>query len=134
MWKDKYKIGVEMIDEQHKELFCKASEFLFLLRKEGNWEDKLPKVKETLEFMQSYVVIHFKDEEAYQKAINYSELIAHKKIHDQFKIEVGLLAERLNVEGYEEALVQKFASILLAWLIKHVVACDSKIGAFVRSQ
>ena len=134
MWKDKYKIGIDMIDGQHKELFCRASEFLFLLRREGNWEDKLPKVEETLEFMQSYVVFHFKDEEAYQQEINYPERIVHKKIHDQFKHEVVIFAERFNNEGYSEVLVQKFASMLLAWLIKHVAVYDSQIGAFVRSQ
>lgn len=134
MWKDKYKIGVDKIDEQHKELFRRVSEFIFLLRSEVQWEDKVQKVKETLEFMQSYVVIHFRDEEAYQKEINYPELIIHKEIHDQFKHDMGIFEERFNDEGYNEVLVQKYASILLAWLIKHVVVSDGKIGDFVRKQ
>jgi hemerythrin len=127
MWKDKYKIGVEKIDNQHKELFDRVSEFLFSLRREGSWEEKVPKVKETLEFMLSYVIIHFEDEEAYQKEINHSGLISHKEIHDQFKQEVGIFAERFNNEGFDEVLVQKFAGILLAWLINHVAVYDRKI-------
>lgn len=132
MWKDVYKIGIEKIDEQHKELFYRVSDFLFSLRKEGNSEDKLAKVKETLEFMQSYVVIHFDTEEAYQKEINYPELLAHKEIHNEFKHEVSIFAEQFNVNTYDEVQVQKFASMLLAWLIKHVIVSDRKIADFVR--
>jgi hemerythrin len=109
MWKDKYKIGVAKIDEQHEELFRRVSEFLFSLRREGNWEDKVPKVKETLEFMRRYVIIHFEDEEAYQEEVNYPERAIHKEIHDQFKHEVNIFAERFNKENYSEVLVQKFA-------------------------
>lgn len=132
MWKDKYIVGVEKIDEQHKELFSRVSEFLFSLRKEGEWEDKLAKLNETLEFMKSYVVIHFDDEEAYQKEINYPELIIHKELHDQFKHEVGIFVERFNDEGYNEVLVQEFAGKLLAWLINHVAVSDRKIVDFLK--
>ncbi|MDR3601473.1 MAG: hemerythrin family protein [Desulfosporosinus sp.] len=130
MWKDKYKIGVKKIDEQHKELFCRVSEFLFLLRREGKWEDKLAKVKETVAFMQSYVIVHFEDEEAYQKEVNYPGIKVHKEIHDQFRQEMAEFAKRFNDEGYNEVLIQKFASTLLAWLINHVAVCDREIGDF----
>jgi len=134
LWKNKYKIGVDKIDEQHEELFHRVSEFIFLLRNGGQWEDKVQKVKETLEFMQSYVVVHFDDEETYQNEINYPELIIHKEIHDKFKHDICIFEDRFNDEGYNEVLVQKYASILLAWLIKHVVVSDGKIGNFVRAQ
>ncbi|KUO75866.1 MAG: hemerythrin [Desulfosporosinus sp. BRH_c37] len=134
MWKDTYKVGVEIIDEQHKELFRRISEFLFSLRNEGHWEDKLPKVKETLEFMQGYVVIHFEDEEEYQKKINYPELMIHKEIHDQFKREMITFSERFNDSDFDEVQVQKFARTLLAWLIKHVAGDDKKIADFIRAQ
>lgn len=134
MWKDTYKVGVERIDEQHKELFRRISEFLFSIRNERLWEDKLPKVKETLEFMQGYVVIHFDDEEAYQKEINYPELMIHKEIHDQFKCKMSAFSEIFNNSDFDEAQVQKFASVLLTWLIKHVARDDKRIADFARTQ
>ena len=52
MWKEKYSIGVETIDEQHKELFKNLGEFIKLVQnKEIKWEDRLNKAKETLEFL-----------------------------------------------------------------------------------
>jgi len=130
MWKDRYKIGVEKIDEQHEEFFRIISEFLFLLRMEGNWEDKVPKVKETLEFTKKYCVIHCEEEESYQKEINYPELINHKKLHDQLKNEVDIFSDRFNNEGYNEVLVQKFSSKLLYWLMNHVGVCDKQMSYF----
>ncbi|RYD02159.1 hypothetical protein N752_27290 [Desulforamulus aquiferis] len=67
MWKDKYKIGVPLIDQQHEELFKRVSDFIKTVRQEGIWETKLAKVKENMAFMQEYVVVHFADEEAIKK-------------------------------------------------------------------
>jgi len=36
MWKDKYKIGVEAIDQQHEELFRRVSNFNQTIRNEVN--------------------------------------------------------------------------------------------------
>lgn len=130
IWKEKYKIGVQLIDEQHKELFKRVSEFLFSVRSEGGWEEKLAKIKDTLTFMQEYVIIHFNAEEAYQIQINYPGYLEHKRIHEQFKAEVVQYAERFAKQGYEEELVQEFAGKLLAWLINHVAATDQQIGEY----
>ena len=59
MWKDKYRIGVELIDRQHQELFNRVSNFLQAVEGEGTWEEKLEQVTSTMEFMQNYVVEHF---------------------------------------------------------------------------
>jgi len=80
MWKEKYKIGVDLIDQQHEELFRRVSEFTRIIRSEENWDARIDKVKETMAFMKDYVVDHFNEEEAYQAKINYPELEAHKKL------------------------------------------------------
>ena len=77
MWKDKYKIGVELIDHQHQELFGRVSNFLQAVQSEGQWEEKLEHVKSTMEFMQNYVVEHFEAEEQFQREINFPEYENH---------------------------------------------------------
>ena len=62
MWKEKYRIGVDLIDDQHRELFQRVSDFLQSVQQKGDWEQKTDKVKETLEFMQKYVAEHVEDE------------------------------------------------------------------------
>jgi hemerythrin len=71
LWKDTYELGVPVIDAQHKELFKRVDSFLQVLRSEDSWDAKIPKINETLAFMKGYVVEHFRDEEEYQRSINY---------------------------------------------------------------
>ncbi len=133
MWKEKYRIGVELIDGQHKELFHRVEEFVRALRNSEKWEDKQDKVKETMEFMEQYVVVHFDDEEAYQNKVNYPEANLHRQIHENFKAEVFNFSQRFEKEGYKEELVQQFAGKLMAWLINHVGAADQKIADYVKA-
>jgi hemerythrin len=130
MWKEKYKIGVELIDRQHRELFRRVSDFVKTVQGEGEWEEKLSKVKETLEFMKEYVITHFNDEEIYQKEIDYPEYEKHRQIHQKFKDEVGKYVEKFQQEAYSEETVQEFGGKLMAWLINHVAGEDQKIGYF----
>ncbi len=134
MWKEKYSIGVDRIDNQHKELFIRLSNFINIVQNDMDWEEKLDKVKETMEFMQSYVLIHFSEEEEYQKKINYPEFKEHKKAHDEFKMEINKYVEILEKNGFTEVKIQEFAGKLMTWLIMHVCHMDQKIGEYVKSK
>ncbi|NLV91110.1 MAG: hemerythrin family protein [Firmicutes bacterium] len=134
MWKEKYRVGVDLIDHQHYELFSRVSQFLQAMQEEGDWDSKLDEVKRTMVFMQNYVVEHFTDEERYQREISYPGYEAHKKAHDDFKATVGEYAKSFESEGYTQELVQEFGAKLMTWLIMHVAAADQRIGAYVRQQ
>lgn len=131
MWQERFKIGIQVIDEQHEELFLKVGNFVKALRGEGAWAEKLPQVKETMAFMQQYVVSHFAYEEQYQRQMNYPYFEEHRKIHEEFKDEVNKFAVKLEQEGYPEELVQQLGGKLLAWLINHVTATDLKMAKYV---
>ncbi|WP_438433354.1 bacteriohemerythrin [Gorillibacterium sp. sgz500922] len=131
MWKEKYTLGVDLIDAQHMELFERVESFMLVLRSKEPWESKVEKVKETLDFMKEYVVKHFHDEEAYQKKVCYPDCEHHCQVHAQFTAEVGEFVRLFEEQGYQEPLVQKFAGKLLAWLINHVAATDQKIADYV---
>lgn len=134
VWKEKYKIGVPLIDEQHEELFRRVTDFLETLRSGGEWAQKVSKVNETLSFMKDYVVVHFRDEEAYQQSIGYPDLDSHRAVHKDMVNYVVSFAQAYEKQGYQEALVQQFGGRLLAWLINHVVATDQKIAIYAKAQ
>lgn len=135
MWKEKYSIGVETIDEQHKELFKNLGEFIKLVQnKEIKWEDRLNKAKETLEFLQGYVIFHFEDEEKYQESINYPDLEIHREAHKNFKAGIDEYVEIFAEGGFTEDKMQEFSAKLMTWLIMHVGKMDQKIGEYVRSK
>lgn len=134
MWKEEYRVGVDLIDKQHQELFKRLSAFIEVVQNDDPWESKLDRVKETMSFMQQYVVTHFDDEEAYQKSIGYPELESHQEAHAKFKDSINEYVVEFETVGFTEDKMQEFSGKLMAWLIMHVGHVDKKIGEFVRSQ
>lgn len=133
LWKEKYRVGVGLIDDQHEELFCRVEEFMKTLRSQEDWDQKITKVNETLEFMKEYVITHFHDEEVYQEIIGYPEIDEHRKIHSDMVAYVGGVAKQYEEEGFKEELMQQFGGKLLAWLINHVASSDQSIAEFAKS-
>ncbi len=130
LWKDKYQLGVVIIDQQHKELFERVGAFMKTLRSAAVWEDKVQQVNDTLEFMKGYVVEHFRDEELYQQQIGYPGYEAHKQIHADMVNYVIEVSKSYEESGYNEQLMQQFGGKLLAWLINHVAAEDQRIATY----
>ena len=134
LWKDNYNLGVPSIDAQHKELFRRVESFLQVLRSEERWEDKIPKIDETLEFMKGYVVDHFRDEEEYQRSIGYPGYEAHKQKHTGMVEYVLEVTQQYEQSNNNEQLMQQFGGRLLAWLINHVAAEDQRIADYARKK
>ncbi|MGE4354014.1 MAG: bacteriohemerythrin [Oscillospiraceae bacterium] len=134
VWKESYKVGVQLIDRQHKELFQRVSDFLLTLRSPVPWDDKVLKVNSTLEFMKDYVVTHFRDEEKLQKEVGYPRLETHRQIHRDMVHYISDVASQYETAGCDERMVQQFAGKLLAWLINHVTAEDQRIANFIKSK
>ncbi|PWJ52070.1 bacteriohemerythrin [Faecalicatena contorta] len=130
LWKEKYELGDPNIDEQHKELFQRVEEFMKNLRSAVPWEEKVASVNETLEFMNGYVVEHFRDEEEYQQRIQYPGYEIHKKIHKDMVDYVLQVTAEYEKSGFDEQLMQQFGGKLLAWLINHVASEDQKIATY----
>ena len=85
MWKERYRVGVDLIDDQHQELFKRLTNFIKIIQNDMPWEEKMEEVNETLGFLSEYVVYHFDDEERYQEEINYPDIETHKEAHRVFK-------------------------------------------------
>jgi hemerythrin len=132
MWKEKYKIGIELVDEQHKELFKRISDFIEVIQNERSWDGRLEQVKKTMAFMQEYVIFHFDAEEAYMKEINYPDIKIHQSTHSKFKEWINDYVESFQQDGFTKEKVQEFGTKLIKWLILHVGKMDQKIGEFVK--
>ena len=128
MWKESFRIGINSIDKQHKELFDKTGE---LLKKVNSGVDKLcDQCVSAILYLKDYAVKHFADEEAYQKSIRYSAFDEHKKQHEKF-IQTVLDHEKKMVESeFDAKSVKEFTGMLVTWLIYHVADSDQKIGKF----
>jgi hemerythrin len=134
LWRDKYELGIPLIDSQHRELFRRVDTFFQTVRTTVPWDQKVERVNETLEFMKAYVVEHFKDEEAYQLEVGYPSYEAHRQKHQDMVRYVLDFSEEYEVKGCDEQLMLNFAGKLLSWLINHVAAEDQRIAAYALSK
>lgn len=122
IWKESYQLGIESIDAQHKKLLEKAGELVEEI--EGAQRPEV--YKATIEFLETYVLHHFQEEEAYIESLGYPEAQAHKKQHRELTQVVEKYKQELEATHYDYHAAKKMAGMLGAWLIYHVVHEDLK--------
>lgn len=125
VWKDRYNIGVEVIDKEHKKLF-KIINKLFNF---GEDEEKSQWVcQEGIKYFKDHAVKHFADEEEYMKSIQYSGLEMHKRIHDDFREKtIPALEKELEQTDYSPDAVSHFLGVCTGWLLGHTLTDDRAI-------
>ncbi|MGE5495933.1 MAG: bacteriohemerythrin [Burkholderiales bacterium] len=128
-WTQDLSVGVEQIDSQHKELIARVNSF-FDAMKNGS-SDK--RVFEMLDFLESYVASHFKDEEALQVRYGYPGYAAHKKLHEDFKATVKNLRKEIE-KGFTPATQSMVGMTLTNWLLLHITKEDKALGKYIRSK
>lgn len=125
LWKDEYKVGIEKIDEQHRQLFDKIEQLLEIA-KSGDKRSNQQKCMEIIDFLVDYTVFHFNTEEALQRERKYVSYAQHVKIHTEFKNTVQAYKELLG-KDFTAKTLKSFIGTMLAWLVNHVCVCDRKI-------
>jgi hemerythrin len=126
MWKDSYLIGVEPIDEQHKNLF-KTVKALRDNLSEAEQLDYKKHLMDTLVFLKEYCVNHFKEEEAYQQKVGFAGCEAHKKLHERLVADVISYVKELKETDFSIHVIKRFIGFLSTWLIYHVAGEDQQI-------
>ena len=125
LWKDAYRIGNDVVDEQHEELFHRIENLLQMARS-ADLEENRKQCEQMLDYLVKYTVFHFDSEEALQNRNNYVDYEQHKKIHQEFRNTVMVYRERIQ-EDFSVGMLKRFLGMLLTWLTIHVRGCDQKI-------
>jgi hemerythrin len=128
-WDKTLETGHELIDSQHKQLFIAIQDLL----DNCDGGDTGDKLKKSLDFLNSYTIKHFFDEEQLQQKYKYPDFESHKKLHDDFKAVVKDLSHRLIMKGPSEELIGEVRKNIYGWLVNHIKAKDLKMGAYIMS-
>jgi hemerythrin len=128
-WRDSLAIGVEQIDEQHRELLQHFDRLLTACE-EGKGMEELKKL---LNFLDIYVQIHFNDEEALQLLWRYPGYEAHRKEHASFMERIKDLQLEIDREGVALYHVIETNNLLFKWLINHISKVDRDLGRFLKT-
>lgn len=119
-------IGVEQLDNEHRELFHLIGEAHELLENDI-MRDKYDLIRDIIEKLKQYAEEHFRHEEDYMIQIQHPELEHQKKQHLYFEQRINELDITGMSEEQEETL-NEILTFLLRWLYRHIIGSDSLIG------
>lgn len=129
-WTSELETGNSLIDNQHKELIEAINKLLDACSKgKGRME-----IADTLNFLNEYIIRHFRDEESLQQRYHYPDRVNHKQYHEAFKRSVSDIITEFNQSGANVALVAKTNSVIAGWLINHIKKEDVKVAAHIKKR
>lgn len=122
-------IGVEHIDQQHRELVAFLNKTLELCAAQTLSKEI---IDAELNFLGQYALNHFRDEEALQIKSNYPDYKRHKELHEEFIVTFNSLELELS---YEKNMVPAVFSRILTekvflWLVVHIMKEDIEFGRY----
>jgi len=124
-WNDKFLLGVNDMDEEHKVLIGKINKLVNSLNGVNQNE-----IQTNFIDLRDYTVVHFRDEEQYMQSINYPDFEAHSKIHENMLAKFG----SFESEVFDGSLnKKKFVAFLKNWLISHILGVDMQYADHSRS-
>ncbi|TAN44124.1 MAG: bacteriohemerythrin [Nitrospirae bacterium] len=129
-WTDDLLVGIDSIDDQHKELFDRIGKFYDSIDK-GLTADK---VSEIMDYLADYANTHFTTEESYMSQYGYPEYSYHKDQHHGFISDLYAIQKRLNTYGFSNLLGAELEGSLYHWLVDHVSKVDKKLAKYLKDK
>lgn len=120
-------IGIDSIDNQHKELLNRLNQLLASIEEgKGKYE-----VVKTLDFLEEYVIMHFTEEEKVQKETNYPLFNIQHMQHEEFKSDLKEFRSVFETQGTSAVLALNIQQKLVDWFNNHVLNLDKDLGDFL---
>lgn len=124
-WNDDYKIGVDFVDKEHKQLFSTINKLLTISESEDKSEWAC---REGVKYLKNHTIQHFEHEEEYMRSIQYSEYDIHKRLHDNFrKNTLPSLEREMNEMNYSLESIRHFLGVCIGWVVSHTQTEDQAI-------
>ena len=116
-WSDQLKIGNELLDAQHRELFTLANEVLAA---------QTPGLR-ALHLMNFYLSAreHFSLEEFLMKDVSFPEIEAHTEVHAQILERLNEIRDRASDPAVAQEQLER---LLSKWLLNHISESDLQLA------
>lgn len=125
LWKERFSLGIEVIDEQHRHLVELVGKTKMLLQESEEGHDCYDEIIDVLRELANYTIVHFTFEEEHMERLGVEDLIAHKMEHKIFVKKVSHFMSN-DLEGNQSERLEEMTIFLLEWLVKHILETDVK--------
>lgn len=125
-FKEEFRTGIEIIDQEHAKLFEIADRAYVTLMDEFI-ADKFDYIIDILKELEEYSVVHFQHEEEYMMSIRYKKLFSQKAEHQEF-IEKFESYHLDDIDENQKVVMLEILDYLGNWLVHHILESDKFIG------
>ncbi len=122
-WKDGYKLGDAVIDEQHQHLFALANAFLAAKDSDAQTQCAMRLYKHTRE--------HFGHEERLMRELHFPDYQAHVDSHNQLISRLNAVSDTIAKGSLTEQDVQAF---MTDWALHHIPLSDAKLSQYLATR
>ena len=127
VWEEKYSIGVDLIDNQHKQLIAYLNSYYKALS-DGKAKDAVDRV---LNGLTDYVGYHFSEEEKLMQSIQDVDFSLHFEEHCNFSSKVLTLKSKSYLD---EDVSYELFDFMKDWVIAHFSITDQKFGKIYKDK
>lgn len=128
-WTDELLTGEEVVDNQHKKIFSKASEIFQM-----DIQTDLNTIKKAFEFLMGYTNSHFYEEEQMMMKNNYVNFIEHRNQHNYLVEKLYTLYLDISDNGVSEELLSKLKILIIDWLSNHINVSDKEFISLYKNK
>lgn len=118
-WSSQFELGLELVDNQHKQLFNMINELSIAI--EYNQPNTL--MLPIVDRLKEYANNHFKAEEDIFIEYDYPDREGHEADHDKFIESVKYI--RRQCELLDSLMSAKIREFLMGWLANHIMTKDT---------
>ncbi len=126
-------IGVDEIDNEHRELFRIINETQDLLDNQII-NDKYDRILAMVDRLEQYAEEHFEHEETYMESIRHPELNLQKRQHLYFRDKINGITNSFSSDHEQQAVLEDLLHYLVTWLYRHIISSDLMIGKLKPSE
>lgn len=128
-WTEDLAIGVDQIDNDHKDLLQFYNELAHAVESKAVWED----INDRMSFVCYYCIAHFGREEDLMDEIDYPDIAEHIQSHNALQAEFSHLFEIYSASrAIQDA--ERIVGFIGTWLTRHILQEDVAIGVHYRSR
>lgn len=121
--------GDEMIDSEHRELLNAVNNIVDAYNNGKGREI----VEAAVNFLLTYVDMHFLHEEELQSSNNYPDMAGHKAFHENYKKELKDIASQISFDNPSPEDMAKLNEHI-ALLVNHIRTDDKKLGTYLKEK
>lgn len=128
-WNDHLSIGNATIDSDHKNLIIVVNRV-----KEAIMARDRDALSKSFELLDTYIAIHFRNEEKIAEAINYP--FAQNKLEQKqliYEMKYMIRGLELNMGHWPDSLVDRYSRFLSGWMADHIIKTDMKMKPYLQA-